>query len=102
MRQDESPSPGAKRRSASRAIVSAWLVAGTLDITAAILNFIFTYGAKLTVLFQFIASGVFGRSAFTGGMPMAILGIVFHYVVTLIWTVSFCREVLFGEIIHLT
>jgi hypothetical protein len=78
-----------RRRSALKAIFAAWLVAATLDITAATLNYLFTQGGRLTIPYQFIASGVFGRSAFSGGLLMAILGLLFHYTIALIWTLIF-------------
>ncbi len=78
-----------RRRSALKAIFAAWLVAATLDITAATLNYLFTFGGRLTILYQFIASGVFGRNAFSGGLLMALLGLLFHYTIALIWTLIF-------------
>ena len=87
--QDTRPISGNRRHSAYVAIFSAWLVAATLDITTATLNYIFTYGGRLTILYQFIASGLFGRNAFAGGLLMAILGLLFHYTIALIWTLIF-------------
>ncbi len=78
-----------RRHSALKAIFAAWLVAATLDTTAATLNYLFTFGGRLTILYQFIASGVFGRNAFAGELLMAFLGLLFHYTIALIWTLIF-------------
>jgi hypothetical protein len=72
-----------------RAIVRAWLVAGTMDITAATVYYPWVYKFKAILLFQNIASGVFGESAFRGGIMLAALGLVFHYFIALTWTVLF-------------
>ena len=72
-----------------KAIIVAWLIAGTLDITSAIVIFIINNNTSVIGLFQYIASGVFGNSAFSGGMPMAIAGLLFHYSFALIWTLVF-------------
>ncbi len=57
-------------------ILRAGLLAGTLDILAAIL--ILAKGNAVGTL-KFIASGVFGKAAFSGGYDMVALGAVFHY-----------------------
>ncbi len=57
-------------------ILRAGLLAGTLDILAAIL--ILAKGNAEGTL-KFIASGVFGNMAFSGGYDMVALGTVFHY-----------------------
>lgn len=82
--QGETPGPNPVA-----AITSAWLLAGTLDITAAIVNYLFSYKGNLLILFQFIASGLLGRKAFAGGTGTAILGLVFHYFIALTWTIVF-------------
>lgn len=57
-------------------ILRAGLLAGTLDILAAIL--ILAKGNAVGTL-KFIASGVFGKAAFSGGNEMVASGAVFHY-----------------------
>lgn len=74
---------------ALRTILTAWLAAGTLDITAASLYYPLMYKFKLILLYQNIASGVFGAKAFSGGLGMAALGLLFHYFIALSWTVLF-------------
>ena len=72
-----------------KAIALAWFLAGTLDGTAAAVNFMIATGGDPIRVFQFIASGVFGREAFSGGMVMALWGGFFHYVIALSWTIFF-------------
>lgn len=78
-----------KSRRSFKPILSAWLVAGTLDITVASIYYPLAYGLKLTALYQGIASGVLGPTAFSGGVGTALLGLALHYLITLIWTCFF-------------
>ena len=66
-----------------KAILKTGLVAGTLDILAAIVLL-----AKMNVagVLQYIASGVFGKEAFSGGLAMAIVGFIFHYIIAFSFT----------------
>ncbi len=65
------------------------LIAGTLDILSAIVNTYIRAGIGPDRVFKFIASGVFGDSAFSGGAGMVIAGIIFHYSIASIWTIIF-------------
>jgi len=67
-------------------ILLAWLLAGTLDITTAIVYYIGASAAGAERLLQGIASGVLGAEAFTGGAATAALGLLLHYLIALIWT----------------
>lgn len=67
-------------------ILITGLVAGTLDILAAI--FILAGGDAARV-FRFIASGAFGKAAFDGGSEMIALGVFFHYLIAFSWTVLY-------------
>lgn len=70
-------------------VLKIGLLAGTLDILAALLHyFIKTNKDPLPVL-KFIASGVFGKEAFTGGNSMYIWGLVFHFLIAIAFTVFF-------------
>ena len=86
---DQNQEQEGKQRGATRTIVGAWLIAGTLDITAASIYYPIRYDLSLEVLYQNIASGVFGARAFAGGTLMSALGLAFHYIIALIWTVIF-------------
>jgi hypothetical protein len=69
-----------------RTIVVAWLLAGTMDIAAAIFVYAFPSGTKIVRLLQGIASGLLGATAFSGGLQTAAMGVMLHYVIALIWT----------------
>jgi hypothetical protein len=76
-------------RRALGAVLIAWLLAGTLDISAAAIYYPLASGVKVTTLLQGIASGVLGDKAFAGGLETAMLGLALHYLIALIWTLVF-------------
>lgn len=59
----------------------AAVIAGTLDLTLAILFFGIQQSAPFTAVPHSVASALIGVRAFTGGVPTAILGIALHYLV---------------------
>ena len=63
-----------------RAIGWAGLLAGTLDITAALVESGLE-GKGPIHLFQAIAGGLLGMSSFQGGLATATLGIVLHFLI---------------------
>ncbi|MFA6470241.1 MAG: DUF1440 domain-containing protein [Bacteroidota bacterium] len=65
------------------------LFAGTLDIAAAMVNYSVSTGNVSTAVLRFIASGVFGSEAFSGGMMMAACGLIFHYCIAFFWTMVY-------------
>ena len=65
------------------------LVVGTLDGLAAVIMYSIQTGKDPLNVFRFIASGVFGAAAFSGGVPMALWGIIFHYIIAFGWTILF-------------
>lgn len=67
-------------------ILIAGFIAGTIDILSAI--FILAGGNAVGTL-KYIASGVFGKSAFEGGNEMAVYGLIFHYIIAACWTGAF-------------
>jgi hypothetical protein len=70
-------------------IIKAGLIAGTLDMLAAISNYYINTGKSPEGVFKFIASGAFGSSAFSGGTEMIIAGILFHYLIAFGFTILF-------------
>lgn len=76
-------------KSPIKTIIYAWLIAGTLDITSAIINFLVVNKTSLLGLFQYIASGLFGTKAFDGGLLMALAGLLIHYTIAFTWTIIF-------------
>lgn len=69
-------------------IITAWLVAGTLDISSALIMVAVRSGKSPVPVFNYIASAVFGPDAFTGGMPMIITGFLLHYLIALIFSTT--------------
>ena len=77
-------------KQAIMSIILAWLVAGTLDISYAIIVWGPVFG-RLTAaqLLQGIASTLMGKDAFTGGIPTALIGLSMHYGIALAWTLFY-------------
>jgi hypothetical protein len=70
-------------------ILPAGLVAGTLDITAAI-GVYAHFGPRTVPLLQGIAAGVLGKTAAAqGGLATAFLGLFCHYCIAMTWAVVF-------------
>lgn len=65
------------------------LFVGTLDITAACTQSYLKKGTHPEVILKFVASGLFGKDAFTGGTAMIIAGLVIHYLIAMTFTVFF-------------
>lgn len=61
-----------------RAVVWGTLIAGTLDICAAILTW-FVRGVAPARVLQGVAAGLLGRDSFAGGAPTAALGLFLHF-----------------------
>lgn len=76
------------RRDAS-VVLLAWMVAGTMDITAALTYYPLTANVEVVRILQGIASGVLGPRAFAGGPSTALLGLALHYLIAFIWTMVF-------------
>ena len=71
------------------AIAWAGLLAGTLDIISACGYFSIRTGQEPVIVLRFVASGVLGPKAMTGGWPTDLLGLFFHFVIALSWTTIF-------------
>ena len=65
------------------------LLVGFLDGTAAIISAYLGKGTNPLRVFQFIASGIFGKDAFTGGYWMATIGFSLHFIISLGWAALF-------------
>jgi hypothetical protein len=68
--------------SALSAIVLTCLFAGMLHAGASVL----VYEVRPSRLFQFIASGLFGKEALMGGLLVALWGLILHFVISFAWT----------------
>ncbi len=81
-------------------ILKTTLIVGTLDIIAACLQAYIKSGVTPDRVLAYIASGVFGKAAFSGGLPMQIMGLLFHFLIALACTACFFWLYLVIPILH--
>jgi|SRR5579871_4160834 len=74
---------------AGRAIATAWLLCGALDITAACVQSWIQAGRTPAYVLRGVASAIWGRAAMDGGVPMAAVGLAMHFTVALTATLVF-------------
>jgi hypothetical protein len=67
-------------------ILITGLIAGTIDILAAI---IILAGGNAVGTLKYVASGAFGKAALEGGSEMAAWGLLFHFIIALSWTTAY-------------
>ena len=72
-----------------KVILLSGLLVGTLDMTAACINAYLSFGLGPDRVFKYIASGIMGKTAFSGGIGVAALGVIMHYLVAYSWTALF-------------
>jgi len=72
-----------------KAVLSAGLLAGTLDITAAIVHYVIKTGKNPVNILNYIASGIFGKAAFGDNSWMPVMGLIFHYSIAIIFIAFF-------------
>jgi hypothetical protein len=77
------------RQTFAVAVLTTGLIAGTLDILAACLSAYIQRGMTPEKLLQFVASGLFGADAFTGGAIMAVAGLIMHFMIATSWTLLY-------------
>ncbi len=70
-------------------MTAAGLLVGTLDITAACLHYYIKTGRGPAGVLKYVASGVFGQAALTGGDTMPAWGLLFHYIMALAFSYFF-------------
>lgn len=70
-------------------ILKTGLLAGTLDIIAACTQAYVMRGTTPDTVLKFIASGVLGSTAMKGGAEVALLGLLFHFVIAFSCTIIF-------------
>ena len=73
----------------SAGAIKAGLIAGTLDITAACIQTYIKVGKGPDAVLKYLASAVFGKDAYTSGAIMIFIGLVFHYIVAMSYTLFF-------------
>lgn len=77
-------------RSGRNTILSATLIAGTLDIMAAFLVYaVILEKTSPSRILMSIASGIFGKAAYSGGTPMVITGLLLHFLIAFIFSVFY-------------
>lgn len=74
------------KQNLTTAILLSGLLVGTLDIAAALIQYYAQTGKDPLNVLRYIASGVFGTDAFTGGVPMAGWGLFFHFIIAYSFT----------------
>lgn len=70
------------------AVLAAGVTAGVLDITSAFVQS-GTRGVTPAAVLRYIASGLLGRAAFSGGTGAAALGLLMHFVIATGWAALF-------------
>src|SRR5262252_316458 len=69
------------RTSLIAAIVAGGALAAVLDAADAIVAFQLALGIDAATVYRFVASGMLGPAAFTGGTPAVLLGVAVHCLV---------------------
>lgn len=64
-----------------RAIAWTGFLVGLLDGMAAVVNYLINDGGNPVRIFYYIASGIFGKTAFTSGIQMLFWGVFFHFLI---------------------
>jgi len=81
------PARKLREGTAFQTILAATLIAGSLDITAAFIS-VYVRGTHPIKVLYYISSGVFGKeTAYNSGFGMAVLGLLFHYLITFLFAV---------------
>ena len=80
----------AQMNSKSSSIIKAGFLVGTLDILSAFLFYFINSGKKdVTIVLKYVASGLFGKEAFSAGYWMIIAGLLLHYMIAFAFTLLF-------------
>lgn len=72
-----------------KAILKTTLIAGTLDISAAFIQNYFVNDVIPSRVLQYIASGILGNAAYSGGMGTMAIGLLAHYMIAFSCTACF-------------
>lgn len=85
----EPESKNLKRLAPWRLILLIGLVVGSLDISAAFVDYYVRTGKGPKDVLVFIASGVFGTNAFSKNNSMMLWGLAFHFIIAYAFTIVF-------------
>jgi uncharacterized membrane protein YagU involved in acid resistance len=72
-----------------KTLLESGLIIGIADGIAAVTSAYLTRGTTPDRVFQYVASGAIGKDAFSGGMPIVLLGILFHFFIAFNFTAFF-------------
>jgi len=75
--------------SVSARLLRSTILTGLSDGLFSSVLVVFFYGSTATRLFQYVASTLLGQSAFDGGMPVALFGLLIHFSVAFGWSAVF-------------
>lgn len=78
-----------RKNSPIKTIFFAGLTAGVLDILAAFISAYIVNDVTPDRVLRFVASGIFGREALSGGTGMALWGLLFHFMIAIIFAAFF-------------
>jgi uncharacterized membrane protein YagU involved in acid resistance len=73
----------------SARLIKAGLIVGTLDILGACTYYYIKTGKNPLTILKFVASGVFGKTAFESGNIMLLWGLIFHFFIAFSFTIFF-------------
>lgn len=77
------------KKSLTVEVFKTGLLAGTLDILFAFANAWWSSGVTPGRVLRFIASGLTGTEAFSGGQATVLLGLLLHFLIAFFWTAVF-------------
>ncbi|MEO6404634.1 MAG: DUF1440 domain-containing protein [Ferruginibacter sp.] len=73
-----------------KTILTAGLIAGLMDISAAIIVYAFILDLTTTQrVLQSVAAGIYGKESYKGGWQTAIIGLLLHFLIAMIFAVIF-------------
>lgn len=72
-----------------RGVLASGLIVGTADILCACINANVQRGTKPGIVLEYVASGVYGSSAFGGGLGIQLMGLLFHFIIAYALTITF-------------
>jgi hypothetical protein len=70
-------------------LIKAGLIVGTLDILAAFIQFFIQTKGNPLIILKYIASGLLGKEAYSGGDTVILLGLILHYFIAFSFTIFF-------------
>src|SRR4051812_3855171 len=81
--------PSANKSNFWSAVLGAGFLVGCLDITSALIHFRIRTGRDPLIVLKYISSAVLGKNALTGGTPVILLGLLFHFIIAFAFTLLF-------------